>query len=197
MSLLFTFLWLLLSPQHSSADACKEFDWRIEQAVDRYFPADFKYPYALRAQYFQESRCSLDAVSPVGARGIAQFMPGTWKEVVVQLKGEGDAHGVNAIGYGAYYQARQMRVWKGRPRSPFERWQLGLASYNAGLGNILGAQKACNNARAWDDMSPCLEEVTGHHSKETIGYVKNIQRHWVRMAGKDEDRLTPELRKSK
>jgi hypothetical protein len=70
-----------------------------------------------------------------------------------------------------------MRAWTS-PRPQIERWRLGLASYNAGMGHILAAQRFCGGARDWQDIETCLPDVTGHHSIETRGYVTSIERHW-------------------
>lgn len=55
------------------------------------------------------------------------------------------------------------------------------ASYNAGAGNIIRAQRACNGARSWIQIRVCLPQITGHHSNETIQYVDLIHRWKVQM----------------
>lgn len=118
-----------------------------------------------------------NAVSPVGARGIAQFMPGTWVEVSGQL-GYVNVSPVTptpAINAAAFYMFRQQAAWSA-PRPQIERHYLALASYNAGLGNILAAQRACGNAPVWREIEPCLPQVTGRHAAETQGYVRLIRR---------------------
>lgn len=111
-----------------------------------------------------------------------QFMPGTWREVC-RDRGWGNVVRTSAyhsIMGGAYYQAKVSRIWH-RNRSVAEAYDLGLASYNAGAGNILKAQAKCGNARLWSDIQPCLVMVTGaKHSAETTGYVHNIAK-WRRM----------------
>lgn len=39
----------------------------------------------LKAQYYQESHLKPNAVSPVGAAGVAQFMPATWRQISREL----------------------------------------------------------------------------------------------------------------
>ena len=63
-------------------------------------------------------------------------------------------------------------------RPPSERYKLALASYNAGFGNLLSAQKLCNNAVLYKPIIDCLPSVTGKHSKETINYVQHITRYY-------------------
>jgi soluble lytic murein transglycosylase-like protein len=74
-------------------------------------------------QMWQESRYKLNAVSHAGAAGIAQFMPAT-----------AERFGVNPLdidssldGWGRY-----MKILF----NEFKRWELALAGYNAGEGNV-------------------------------------------------------------
>ncbi|HEX7075077.1 MAG TPA: transglycosylase SLT domain-containing protein, partial [Hyphomicrobiaceae bacterium] len=126
----------------------------------------------LKSQYWQESRLDPSAVSPAGARGIAQFMGPTWAEVSRAMGwGLVSPHDVRyAIEAGAYYDSRLYRQWRA-PRPETDRISLMLASYNAGLGSILNAQRRCNGAPLYAEIIACLPQVTGRHSSETIGYV--------------------------
>ena len=131
-----------------------------------------------RAQLWQESRLSPTAESPVGARGLAQFMPGTWRDVTRAmgwgLVSRDDA--CLAAEAGAFYMARLQRGWSS-PRPQVERHRLAQASYNAGMGHILAAQRACGGSRDWAEIAPCLPAVTGpRNAAETTGYVAAIAR---------------------
>lgn len=78
----------------------------------------------LRAVAWRESRWRMDAVSPKGALGIMQLMPGTAAELGVNpFDRDANVHG------GARYLARQM--------SRFGSVPLALAAYNAGPGAVL------------------------------------------------------------
>lgn len=137
-----------------------------------------------KAQLFQESRLRPDAVSPVGARGLAQFMPGTWSDMVRELKlGSVSPHDVSpAIHAGAYYMMKLRRTWKAN-RPVLARHDLAMASYNAGTGNILKAQTLCGGARFWAEIAPCLGKVTGpKNAHETHTYVERIAR-WRLLMG--------------
>jgi len=129
-----------------------------------------------KAQLYQESQLDPAALSPVGAAGLAQFMPATWAEVSHQLGWAGvSPHAAKyAIAGGAYYMAKLRQVWSS-DRPLLEKHRLAEASYNAGAGNILAAQTACRDARLWDDMKPCLARVTGpQNARQTIDYVDQI-----------------------
>ncbi|CAK9003874.1 Transglycosylase-like protein with SLT domain, partial [Durusdinium trenchii] len=151
---------------------CAPYLEAAEEAVELYWPAGLSYPRAYLAQLYQESLCDPAAVSPVGARGLAQFMPATWREAQARLGYQTSLtpHDDIAIEAGAWYMARTMSIWSRRERPMLEIWRLGLASYNAGGGNIIAAQSACNGVRDWHEIELCLPQITGHHAAETRSY---------------------------
>jgi len=135
----------------------------------------------LKAQCWQESRFIEAAVSPVGAMGLCQFMPGTWADVTRQLNIEGSAFAPDlSIDAAAYYMGQLRRQWSS-PRPEFDRHSLAMASYNAGLGNLLKAQQQCDMATTYACIAGCLPDVTGRHSKETLDYVVKIWAYWMEM----------------
>lgn len=102
-------------------------------------------------------------------------MPGTWADISRRL-GYGDVspHVARyAIDAGAYYMAQLRRQWSS-PRPPEDRQALAQASYNTGLGNVLRAQKLCQGAPHWPEISLCLAAVTGGDARQTIDYVRLI-----------------------
>jgi hypothetical protein len=154
-----------------------KYDSEIRKAVAAYWPdhPDWR---AWKAQIYQESRLDPAAVSPAGAAGLAQIMPGTWRDLSRELRlppGASPHHEI-ALQAGAFYMGKLRRVWSARQRSSDERHKLAQASYNAGAGNVLRAQAACDNAPLWADILPCLPQITGGHSRETIHYVAAIAR---------------------
>lgn len=150
-----------------------QYDFEFKKYQKMYLPAyDWR---LIKAQCWQESRFRLDALSPVGARSICQFMPGTFKDVQDQL-GLPMANPWDPklnIMFASFYMSRLNSFWKfERPHT--DRVSLALASYNAGAGHLVKAQKLCGGSVYYGDIVRCLPKVTGHHSKETIGYVTNI-----------------------
>ncbi|MET1028442.1 MAG: transglycosylase SLT domain-containing protein [Dongiaceae bacterium] len=161
-----------------------DYDLLIARAVLRYWP-DYPRPFAYKAQLYQESRLDPAARSPVGAQGIAQFMPATWREVMPQLRmGRASAYDVGpAIYGGAFYMAQQRRFpdWRDWPEP--ERHRMAQAAYNAGAGNIRRALRLCAASEAttrWARVALCLPDVTGAHAAETITYVARIAQ-WQRL----------------
>lgn len=142
----------------STADYLPEgFDWRI-----------------IKAQAWQESRFDRKAISPAGARGIMQLMPGTAQDLGVDDT-EDAAQNIDA---GVCYFADLYNEWSW-PRPEIDRIALALASYNAGLGNILEAQELAGGAVGYADIIHELERVTGRHSRETTEYVRKILWFWI------------------
>jgi len=153
-----------------------EYDREFKDAAKSLpFGIDWRY---LKAQCFQESRLNPLAVSPVGAMGLCQFMPATAREMQARHQGLKDFWlpevSIRAAGL---YMGQLNKFWSS-PRSQADRYKLALASYNAGAGNLLKAQKLSGNMSGYDDIIKHLPNVTGHHSKETIDYVKKITEVW-------------------
>lgn len=138
----------------------------------------------LVAQAVQESRFDEKAVSPAGAVGIAQFMATTSKQVAEELKpklslfkdGFDRENPIQSIWAQVYYMNKLFKTWD-LGRVEVERFKLALASYNAGTGNILKAQKLSGDKKLWHEIKLFLSSVTGKNSIETIGYVDNIMKY--------------------
>lgn len=179
--LLLSILACVFSPSQSwPRGFTAKYDPEIQRSVKRWW-SDVPHWKLWKAQLYQESRLDPNAVSPAGARGLAQFMPGTWNDVARELALVGTPHGEIAIEAGAYYMAKLRRTWKVE-RTALQRNTLAQASYNAGTGNILKAQRLCNDARLWPDIAPCLPHVTGErNAHETTTYTARIDRWWREM----------------
>jgi cell wall-associated NlpC family hydrolase len=90
----------------------------------------------LAAQLYQESHFNPQAVSPVGARGIAQFMPATWQAWGRDENGDGTADPFDpqdAIPAAARFDAF---IAQEIAAIPGDRVSLMLAAYNAGPGAV-------------------------------------------------------------
>ena len=95
-------------------------------------------PALIAAQLKQESGFNPDATSPVGAQGIAQFMPGTWASSGKDGDGDGIADPWNpqdAIWSQGNFMCDLVRQLEEDPSlRPLQ--DLALAAYNAGLGAV-------------------------------------------------------------
>jgi membrane-bound lytic murein transglycosylase F len=182
LQLLIFFAAALVSRPSYSAAPCssRKFDAQIAAAVKRHW-FDFRAPAYLKAQLCAESGLNPDAVSPVGAQGLGQFMPRTWQDTVRKLNWDGAFHSPfnpkYAIDAAAVYQGDSRTAWDAAGRTPVQRNDLGLCAYNAGLGNCLQAQTRCKGARLWPDIAPCMPAVTGSRAQETLTYVWRINNY--------------------
>ncbi|CAB4169267.1 LT_GEWL domain containing protein [uncultured Caudovirales phage] len=151
------------------------------------FHKEYNLPYdwtLLKAQLFQESQLKPDACSPVGALGLAQFMPDTWEEYTVKcglpantLRNDATA----SIQCCAAYMRYLISQWKAK-RSDVDRYNLALASYNAGLGNILKAQKMVKGANDYATIIKALKFVTGNENAlQTSNYVVKINEYHTQL----------------
>ena len=172
------FVGILLSlvsgcPVHAAAIPAK-YDFQFRKWSSVYMPmVDYR---LLKAQCWQESRFVVNAVSPVGAMGLCQFMPGTWKDTKQALGYPSYASAFApdlSIQAAAFYMGKMRSIWKA-PRPETDRHSFALASYNGGAGNMIKAQKLANNSPLWPPVAAELHRVTGHNSKETITYVERI-----------------------
>lgn len=137
---------------------------------------DFRW---FKAQAIAESVLAENAISPVGAIGVMQIMPDTfqWLQSMVDVYDIKDPK--DNIKVGIFYNKRLYDEWSS-PR-PFEhRMAFTFASYNAGLGNILKAQKACQhngvepNCNLWTSVEKFGGVVPSWKHTETIEYIDRI-----------------------
>ena len=161
-----------------------KYDKEIQEAVAKWWPSNIPWEW-WKAQLYQESHFDPNAVSPVGAKGIAQFMPRTWRSISKKLgfSNVSPFSAKHSIEAGAYYMAKLAHIWSW-DRPEIDKWDLARASYNAGPGNLLKAQKKTNNSILYRDIIKGLPLVTGKHSRETISYVQNIHRWYGQIIDK-------------
>lgn len=156
-----------------------QYDAYIRQVADVHLPGiDWR---LLKAQYIAESNLDPNAKSSAGAMGIAQIMPGTWLDESTELGYPNGADPYDphlSIRLGAHYMSKMLSGWTA-PRPDIDRYCLALASYNAGFGHILDAQKLAGGANDYATIIQALPRVTGpKNSAQTIKYVKRILRHF-------------------
>lgn len=169
----------LLSSSCLALSFDSKYDAEFIEQTSRWLPPGTDWR-LLKAQCYQESRLNPLAESPVGAMGLCQFMPGTWKEFQEQSPRSNPWIAEQSIRAAAWYMAKLHRTWKSE-RPAMDRYMLAAASYNAGAGHLIKSQRICGGDNLYKQIIPCLPQVTGHHSEETIGYVHNIVRRWYPM----------------
>ena len=152
-----------------------EYDPFFIEYSAKYFGTVFDWRW-FRAQAIAESRIDQSAVSWCGAKGIMQLMPATFKEIQKNeplIKSSIDNPEQN-IAAGIFYDYKLYKMWSG-PRPEIDRLAFMFASYNAGAGNILKAQKLCKtDSNLWASIVAVAKYVPEWKYRETIGYVEKI-----------------------
>lgn len=171
-----------------------EYDEHFQEAFNRYLRTYLPNDQWMwfKAQCIQESRLKPYAISPAGAAGLCQLMKSAASDCGISPDDRYDPH--KNIMCGAWILRRNLRTWFPRD-TLYQRLQLAQASYNAGAGHIIKAQRNCGGARLWADIAPCLHLVTGYtHSTETIRYVILIlqwYRQLILQSGQRWEDFTP------
>ncbi len=155
------------------------YDHYFSKYTKRNFGPAFNWHH-FKAQAIAESRLKENATSHVGAVGLMQIMPTTYKEITKRhrhIKGSGSNPQWN-IAAGIAYNRSIWNIFKAD--RPFQdRLDFTFGAYNAGKGNIIRAQKRAKrsglNPDVWSSIEQTLPQVTGRHSKETLDYVTTIK----------------------
>ena len=123
----------------------------------------------LKAQAIQESGLNPKAKSKVGARGLTQFMPATWKQYQKYTETMASPYDAKAaIDAQGWEMHKLILEWKA-PRPKNCREDLALASYNAGIGTVINAQKKAGGVK-------CLPDgIDKYLPPETQDYVPKIR----------------------
>ena len=161
--------------------ATTEYDDLFKQYQRQYTPdVDWRW---YRSQAWAESRFRPDAVSPVGATGMMQIMPGTWNEVAPKVPGalqhtRRDARW--SIAVGIRYMATMRYHWLDWQEP--HRHYLAMGSYNAGYGYW---RKALQLAKAegqsydtYESIAQYMPQVPRVKWQEPLTYVKRIVQHY-------------------
>jgi membrane-bound lytic murein transglycosylase F len=172
------FAWTEASAQRAPKGATTEYDDLFKKYAKRYFGPAYDWR-VFKAQAMAESNLTLDARSHVGARGLMQLMPTTFKEI--QTKNPElaciDQPEWN-IAAGIHYDRTLWRLWTEHP-TPEDRRSFMLGSYNAGRGTLLRAQSAARKKSLdgciWRSIAEVAPSVRGWRYRETLQYVEKIE----------------------
>lgn len=138
------------------------FDWRI-----------------FKAQAIAESGLDPDAQSWVGAKGLMQLMPATYKEVQSKNPEFGEITDPRwNVAAGIYYDRQMWRQWVDMGDDGIDRRSFMFGSYNAGRGTLRRAQRVAEEKaldhNEWDSIETVAPEVPRWRHEETLGYVDKI-----------------------
>jgi len=145
-------------------------------------------PMKFKAQAYQESLFDPTCVSKAGAVGLCQFMPSTWRWGKTKLHFRGTPYNPrSAVDAQLKYMRYLCRLlWRNfHVHSEKDLFELALACYNAGYGNVRKAIYMAKSTK-WAIVRLYLSKVTGRRSKETVTYVKRIWLHYKRLKDQNE-----------
>ena len=125
-----------------------------------------------------ESNLDSSATSWVGARGIMQLMPATFREISSKNPEMARIDDPEwNIAAGIYYDRLLWRLWA-LDSIDTHRREFMFASYNAGRGTILTAQAMARrdslDHRTWPSIERVAPKVRRWRYAETLGYVRKI-----------------------
>ena len=110
-----------------------------------------------------ESSFKADARSPVGARGLFQFMPGTATDMGLRLRPFDERADPRKSARAAATYLRQLRA-------QFGSWPLALAAYNAGPGRV-GRMLKSKNATSYSAIAASLPSETRMYVPKVLATV--------------------------
>lgn len=103
-----------------------------------------------------ESNFKADALNRnTGAKGYMQLMPSTYKLYRKKLKL--DISPISNIKIGAFYLKEMYNIWDRVNYTEDKKWRLALASYNAGINNVIKIKKVPNIKETIDFVNFIIE----------------------------------------
>jgi soluble lytic murein transglycosylase-like protein len=169
------------APSISTAQGKRDvdrYDATFRKYSKRYFGVGYDWR-VFKAQAMAESEMNPDARSWVGARGLMQLMPSTFKEIQSRSATFGSIDDPEwNIAAGIMHDRGLWRRWE-RDSIDVDRREFMFASYNAGEGTIMNAQRACVakalDQRSWSSVEAVAPNVPRWRYRETLGYVRKIR----------------------
>ena len=157
----------------------------------RFFGVGYDWRY-FKAQGMAESNLDSAARSYVGARGIMQLMPSTFAEIQSRrTEFESIDHVEWNIAAGILHDRYLWQRWKDLGTDE-ERRRFMFGSYNAGEGPILRARGMARqrqlDAHTWSSIEQVAPEVRRWRYRETLGYVRKIQRNHHQLTDRERAR---------
>ena len=154
------------------------YDATFRKYSKRYFGIGYDWR-IFKAQAMAESEMNPNARSWVGARGLMQLMPSTYKAIQSRSPSFGSIDDPEwNIAAGIMHDRGLWRRWE-RDSIEVDRHEFMFASYNAGEGTIMNAQRACVarslDQRAWTSVEAVAPDVPRWRYRETLGYVRKIR----------------------
>lgn len=162
----------------SKARIPEDYDDIFRKYSKRFFGPGFDWQY-FKAQGMAESNLKPSAKSHVGARGIMQLMPSTYKAIQSnspELKAIDDPE--SNIAAGILYNRDLWRAYQDHSEQD-ERLRFMFGGYNAGPGTMRRAKRVAREEKLdeyrWSSVEAVAPKVQRWRYRETLGYVGKIQ----------------------
>lgn len=134
----------------------------------------------LASQMYQESRFEPRARSWAGAMGLLQIMPATARDLGLADAYDPEANVEAAV---RYLKWLEDNYWEEKIKDPDERRKFILASYNAGAGHVMDAQRLAEaeggDPTIWEDVAFWLlkksEAETYNRPEVRHGYARGLE----------------------
>jgi membrane-bound lytic murein transglycosylase F len=164
-----------LAQAREAARITSRYDDVFSKYTRRFFGPMFDWRW-FKAQAYAESAINQKEVSWVGARGIMQLMPTTFREIQSELPDVGPIDDPQwNIAAGIFYNSKLWNWWHFIPAG--ERYPFMFGSYNAGTGNILHAFNAATaryGDSTWAGITKVAPTIPHWRYTETLAYVQHI-----------------------
>jgi soluble lytic murein transglycosylase-like protein len=148
----------------------------------RYFGVGFDWKY-FKAQAMAESELNPAAESRVGARGLMQLMPSTFKQIQSKRPEFASIDDPEwNIAAGIMHDRHLWRQWEKNAVPDSQRPLFMTASYNAGEGTITRAAVVAKGKQLdhahWSSIETIAPTVPRWRYRETLGYVRKIEKNY-------------------
>ncbi|MFC1729029.1 transglycosylase SLT domain-containing protein [candidate division KSB1 bacterium] len=164
-------------PHIDSGKWSDKYDVHFAKYSKRFFGPGFDWKW-FKSQAAAESGLRSNAESWAGAKGIMQIVPGTFAEIQEKnptFTNIGEPRW--NIAAGIYYNRQQYRRWSDISAVD-ERRKFMFASYNAGRGTILNAQRVSMQEGfqgvSWREIETIAPKVPRWRHEETLNYIRRI-----------------------
>lgn len=169
-------------------EGTKRYDDYFRKYSKRFFGIGFDW-HVFKAQGIAESNLSPESKSWVGAIGIMQLMPGTFKDIQSALP---EIQKIDDpqwnIAAGILYDRQLWKSWEPSMQSE-EKLKFVFGSYNAGRVTISNAQKKAKEINLdytiWQNIEIVAPQVQKWRHEETLNYVKRIELYYSSLSKRD------------
>ncbi len=174
----------LVAPLRAQA-VTSRYDDTFRKYSKRFFGVGFDWR-LFKAQGMAESNLNPNARSWVGARGLMQLMPATFREVQSRNPGLASVDDPEwNIAAGILYDRRLWQLWAADSVHDHDHHDFMLASYNAGRVPLLRAQAIARRQFLdhldWHSVVSVAPAVPKWRHRETLDYVIRIEGNLARL----------------